>query len=141
MQQQKVEIHQDFPKPVAKVFADLSDHENLGRIMGAPMTRLVDGQGDGGKNGVGSVRRVGPPVVGFEETVISCETDRLIEYRVTKGGPIKNHLGRMVFTETPTGSHLHYVITFDSKIPFAGPAIRKVLANAASQALAKYAAR
>lgn len=137
--QQKVEIHQDFPMPVSRVFADLGDHENLGRILGAPMKRLVDGSGAGGKNGVGSVRRVGPPVVGFEETVVTCEVDRLIEYRVSKGSPIKNHLGRMVFSETPTGSHLHYVITFDSKIPFAGPAIRKVLQEAAAAGLRKYA--
>ena len=136
---ERVEIHQDFPMPVAKVFADLGDHENLGRILGAPMTRIVDGRGPGGKNGVGSVRRVGPPVVGFEETVTACEVDKLIEYKVTKGGPIKNHLGRMVFTETPTGSHLHYVITFDPKVPGTGPFIKQLLGGAAAKALKKYA--
>ena len=65
----QVEIHQDFPQPLSQVFADLADHEKLGRILGAPMTRLVDGSGEGGVNGLGSVRRVGPPVLGFEETV------------------------------------------------------------------------
>lgn len=56
----QVEIHQDFPQPLSQVFADLADHEKLGRILGAPMTRLVDGSGEGGVNGLGSVRRVGP---------------------------------------------------------------------------------
>ncbi|MFO0694024.1 MAG: SRPBCC family protein [Polyangiales bacterium] len=135
----QVEIHQDFPQPLSQVFADLADHEKLGRILGAPMTRLVDGSGEGGVNGLGSVRRVGPPVLGFEETVVGWKKDELIEYTVSKGGPIKNHLGRMIFRATPNGCHLHYVITFDSKIPFAGPAIRNVLQKAASEALARYA--
>lgn len=135
----KVEIHQDFPFPVAKVFADLADHDNLGRILGAPMKHLVDGHGEGGKSGVGSVRRVGPPVLGFEETVVTCKPNELIEYTVSKGSPIKNHLGRMMFSSTPTGSHLHYVITFEPKIGFLGGVIQKTLQDSASKALAKYA--
>lgn len=125
--------------PVSRVFVELGDHENLGRILGAPMTRVVDGTGAGGKNGVGSVRRVGPPVVGFEETVTACETDALIEYRVSKGGPIKNHLGRMVFSATPNGSHLHYVITFEPKVPGTGPFLKKLLGGAAQAGLRRYA--
>lgn len=139
--QQRIEIQQSFPQPLSKVFADLSDHEKLGKIMGAPIVRITDGHGPGGVNGVGSVRRLGPPVLGFEETVVTCEIDRLIEYRVTKGSPLKNHLGRMVFSAEGTGCHLHYVITFDSKIPFLGPMIRNALQDAAGKALAKYARR
>jgi hypothetical protein len=134
----KVEIHQDVSFSVDKLFADLADHETLGRILGVRMMRVVDGN-EGGRNGVGSVRRVGPPVLGCQETVITHKANELIEYKVTKGGPIKHHLGRLMFSATPGGSHLHYVITFDSKIPLLGPLIRSVLQNAATKGLARYA--
>jgi Polyketide cyclase / dehydrase and lipid transport len=133
-----IEIHQDFPFSVDKVFSDLADHESFGRILGVPMVRIIDGV-EGGRNGVGSVRRVGPPVLGCEETVVTHQANALIEYKVTKGGPIKNHFGRMTFSATPQGSHLHYVITFESKIPFAGSFIRNTLEKVASQGLRRYA--
>ena len=135
-----IELQQDFPHPVSRVFADLADHENLGRIMGAPMKRIVDGTGPGGVNGVGSVRRIGSVVGAFEERVVAFEQDRLIEYTVTKGSPIENHLGRMVFSETPSGSRLLYQITFDSKVPFAGGLIAAILRRAIRKGLQKYAA-
>ena len=137
----KVELHLDFPYPVAKVFADLSDHDNLGRILGAPMKHIKDGRGEGGKSGLGSMRRIGPRLGGLEETIVTYEKDRLIEYRVTKGVGVKNHLGRLVFKETPSGTHLDYVITFDNTIPCTGGLIRGLLQTSISKGLRKYAKR
>lgn len=136
----RVEIEQDFPFAVEKVFADLTgDHEKLGQILGAPMKHLVDGKD--ARAGVGSVRRVGPPIVGLQETVVTRQPNQLLEYRVTKGGPLKNHLGRMEFSSTPSGSRLHYVITFDMKPGFGwfGSTLRNGLRSTIGKALAKYA--
>lgn len=56
-----IDLVQDFPQPRAAVFQDFHDHEEFGRILGVPMKHLVDGAGEGGRHGVGSVRRIGPP--------------------------------------------------------------------------------
>ena len=138
-----VDVTQDFPQPLSHVFQDFHDHEKLGRILRAPMTHIQDGHGEGGKHGVGSMRRVGPPgPLAFEETVVSYETDKLIEYKVTRGSPIKNHLGRMVFSERPGGGcRLHYTITFEAKLAPLGPPIRWLLDRSSTAALARYAAR
>lgn len=136
---QRCVIDQDFPFPVERLFAELGDHERLGRILGAPMKRIADGSGPGGVNGVGSIRQIASGPAAFEETIVTYVPNELIEYKVTKGGPIKNHLGRMEFSANGSGSRLHYVITFESKIPFVGGLIERVLEGAAKKGLAKYA--
>ena len=116
MAQQQIIIEQDFPAPVSEVFAVLSDHEELGRVLGANIRRVRDADGPR-VNGIGSVRRIkSPGVPAFEETVTVFEPNRKIEYTVTKGSPIKNHLGRLEFSETGNGTHLHYTIQFEPKL-------------------------
>ena len=50
-----VTVEQDFSAPVDRVFAHLSEHENLAEVFGAKVERLEDGQPE--RNGVGSRRR------------------------------------------------------------------------------------
>jgi len=113
---QRIEIEQDFAAPVERVYAHLAEHENLGRLFGAKVTRVRDGGSD--RNGVGSVRalRVAmlPP---FEETITEAIANELISYRITKGSPLRGHHGEMHFSPTPTGSHLRYVIEFGAVVP------------------------
>ena len=137
----RIAIEKDFNKPVSEVFADLGDHETFGRIVGAPIKRVVAGTGPTGANGLGSVRRVGPKPLGFEETIVAFEKDALIEYKITKGTPLRNHLGRMVFSPRGHGCHLSYVITFDLNIPLLGRVVQKALATGLEQGLTKYARR
>jgi len=107
----------DYAMPPERVFAYLSEHENLDDIFGARITRLRDGT-DGHRNGVGSVRelKVGPTPP-FEETVTEFVPNELIAYEITKGSPLKNHRGEMRFTVEGEGTHLHYEISFRSKLP------------------------
>jgi len=42
-----------------------------------------------------------------------------MEYVVSKGSPIKNHKGRMEFSENGGKTKLHYTIYFEPKLPFA----------------------
>ncbi len=113
---QRVEIHHDFAKPVDRVFAYLAEHENLGPLFGAKVTRLKDG--DTERNGVGSVRKlqiaVLPP---FEETVTESVPNERIAYEITKGSPLRGHRGVMTFSPQGTGTHLHYVIEFGAVVP------------------------
>lgn len=113
---QRIEIDQAFTKPVDRVYAYLAEHENLGPLFGAKVTRVKDGATS--RNGTGSVRAlriaVLPP---FEETVTEAVENEVIRYRITKGSPLRGHHGEMTFSATPTGSHLRYVIEFGAVVP------------------------
>ncbi len=134
---QRINIHHDFSLPVEKLFAYLSEHENLETIFyPTKVRRITDGQG--ARNGVGSAREMralGGPA--FVETVTAYRENELIEYRITKGSPLKNHLGVMRFSSTATGSHLHYTIQFEGKLPLIGPLIRMVLERGIGRGLAR----
>lgn len=135
-----IQMNVTFNAPVETVFAELSDHEKMGKILGAKVKRVKDGKGS--VNGIGSVRRITPvPLADFEETVTGFEPNKLVEYTITKGSPLKNHLGRMVFSETNGKTHLHYTIQFDMKlgIPFTGFLLKNALEKIISGGLHKLA--
>jgi len=48
-----VTVEHHFAQTPARVFAYLAEHEHLGELLGAQVTRLSDGD-DGERNGVGS---------------------------------------------------------------------------------------
>lgn len=127
MGQQRIEVVQEFPIPVKQLFAYLAEHENLATIFApAKVTRVRDGYTS--RNGVGSVRRlqalIAPP---FEETVTAVEENKRIEYRISKGSPLKNHKGVMQFSSIKGGSKLHYTIEFEGKLPLVAELIKPVL--------------
>lgn len=128
---QRIEMHQDFTLPVERVYAYMAEHENLEEMFGAKIARVRDGETS--RNGVGSVRQlriaIMPP---FEETVTKAVDNELIEYRITKGSPLRDHVGTMTFSSTPTGSHLDYVIQFNAM-----PGLAKVVAIGLERAVRK----
>jgi uncharacterized protein YndB with AHSA1/START domain len=113
---QRIDITHDFRLPVSRVYAYLAEHEHLAPLFGATIRRVQDGASS--RNGVGSVRalRVGPGPW-FEETITEAVPDERIAYRITKGSPLRDHLGVMTFSPTSDGSRLHYVIEFRSAVP------------------------
>lgn len=113
---QHIDITQDFALPVDRVYAYLSEHENLGPLFGAKIRRVRDG--DSSRNGTGSVRelRIGP-LPTFDETVVEAVENERVVYRITRGSPLKGHEGVMEFSSTPTGSRLRYTIDFGSVVP------------------------
>jgi hypothetical protein len=123
---QRIEIDEDFTVSVERLYAYLSEHENLSALFGAKVARMRDGDTD--RNGAGSVRqlRVGllPP---FEETVDEAVVNQRIDYHISKGSPLRNHRGTMRFTSTPTGSHLNYVIEFGAVVPGLDRIVKPVL--------------
>ena len=131
MGRQHIEIRQTFNAPVAEIFRLLTEHVSFGEIIGKKIERVVDSQ-DENPNGVGSVRRIRSfPVPAFEETVITYEPGRLMEYVVSKGSPIKNHRGRMAFLEKQGRTELCYTIEFEPKLPFSllGPVLKQAIAK------------
>jgi hypothetical protein len=138
---QRVHVTQDFPQSVEALYAHLSEHENLGPLFGAKVRRLNDGT-DGTRNGVGSARelRVGP-LPPFVETVTEAVPDKLIRYRITRGGVLKDHEGVMRFSGQGSGSRLDYTIDFDGKLPGIGPLVKVGLARSISTGLRRLAAQ
>ena len=136
MRAHHVHIEHDFAKPPERVFAYLAEHENLAEVFGAKVTRLRDG-GEGERNGVGSVRelQIGP-MPPFEETVTEFLVPERIVYRITKGSPLRGHVGDDdVRADARRGTHFVYDIRIASPIPGLAPVVRASLTRSISQAL------
>lgn len=137
MRAHHVVIDRIFAKPPAPIFAYLAEHENLAELFGAKVTRLRDGE-DGNRNGVGSVRRLQiGPLPPFEETVTEFRPDERIVYRITKGSPLRGHVGVMTFApEGEHGTHFHYDIRLASPIPGLAALVRASLTRTVGKGLA-----
>lgn len=124
---QRIDIKKTFPFSVSTLFDHLSEHENLATLFApAKISRLRNG--DNERNGVGSVRKLRiPPGPPFEETVTAFQPNALIEYRITRGSPLKNHHGVMRFSGDERSVTLHYTIEFEGKLPGIAAIIRPVL--------------
>ena len=125
---QRMRFVKDFDLPPDRVFAYFAEHENLGGVLAAEVTRLREGT-DGHPNGVGSVRRINPPgpVPAFEETVTEYVPNETIEYKVTKGTPLNHHVGRVDFEPAGTGTHMEWKIEIGTALPGLDFVIAKVL--------------
>jgi hypothetical protein len=138
MAQQKIVLTQDSSKPVAALYAQLADHNRLNEVFGIPVKRIADGRPD--INGKGSVRRIGFAPLAIEETVTDAQPNRSIDYKITRGGfPLKNHAGRLDFSETGSGSRVTWTIEFDSALPVAGSLVRLLLGQAIGRGLRRIA--
>jgi len=143
MSRQHIEIQQTFNAPVKTIFNLLTDHESFGKVIATKIIRVVDSQGEN-KNGVGSTRRISSfPVPAFEETIVTYEPNQLMEYVVSKGSPIKNHKGRMEFSEQEGKTTLVYTIDFEPKLlfTFLGSVLNKAIEKPIRQSLERLAKR
>ncbi|MGD1057975.1 MAG: SRPBCC family protein [Solirubrobacteraceae bacterium] len=137
MRAHHVRIEHHFSKPPERIFAHLAEHENLAEVFGAKITRVRDGQ-DGQRNGVGSVRRLQiGPLAPFEETVTEFVPDERIVYRITKGSPLRGHLGVMTFAPAAGGTSFVYDIRLASPIPGLALIVRAALTRSITRALPK----
>jgi uncharacterized protein YndB with AHSA1/START domain len=135
MRARHVHIEHEFAKPPERVFEYLAEHENLADVFGAKVTRLRDGD-DGQRNGVGSVRRLQiGPLPGFEETVTEFDAPRRIVYRITKGSPLRGHVGTMTFAPVSGGTRFVYDIRIASAIPGVAPIVCASLTRSIARAL------
>jgi uncharacterized protein YndB with AHSA1/START domain len=136
-----VHVTQDFSAPVDRVYAHLAEHENLGPLFGTRVQRVRDG--DTERNGVGSCRRLSfNGLLPFEETVTEAVPNERIVYRITKGTPIREHEGVMVFTSTGGGgTHLDYRIKLGSPIPGLTALLSVVLTRSIGKGLRGLAGR
>jgi uncharacterized protein YndB with AHSA1/START domain len=131
-----VHVEHDFTKPPERVFAYLAEHENLAEVFGAKVTRLRDGDG-GERNGVGSSRQLKIGALApFEETVTEFVPAERIVYRITKGSPLRGHVGVMTFGPTAGGTRFVYDIRFSSSIPGLARIVQAALKRSITRSLA-----
>lgn len=131
-----VHVQHRYSSDPAAVFEALSEHENLSRVFApAKVRRLRDG--DTSRNGVGSVRRLKiGPVASFQETVTASEPNERIEYKITKGTPLRNHLGvQRLSPSGDGGTLLDYTINFDGPAPGMGWVVAKLLTRSLRKGL------
>lgn len=127
MASQLLQINQFFAAPPARVFAYFADHDNFGRLWWPAHCRRLRTNPQGEASGIGSVREIRLMGVRFEETITALEPDAYIEYRVTRGGPFRHHIGRMRFVAVPEGTELDYTIAFDCPWPLLGNFVSGIL--------------
>ena len=134
---QRVHVTHTYRSDPATVFEALSEHENLERVFGAKITRVRDGEAS--RNGVGSTRRLKiGPLPAFEETVTAADPNTLIEYRISKGTPLKGHWGVQRLTPTADGgTELDYRIGFEAPVPGMAGLVAKAITRQLSRGLPK----
>ena len=129
----------DFDVPVERLYEYLSVHENLKTLFGIDVERISEGSVE--PNGVGAVRKLSFKGLGaFEETITEAVPNERIEYRITKGSPLRDHHGIMVFSSTAAlGSHLDYTINFDAAVPGLARAVAAGLSKSLQRGFPKVA--
>jgi len=136
MRAHHVHVEHRFDKPPERVFAYLAEHENLAEVFGAQIERVRDGE-DGHRNGVGSVRRLRiGPLPPFEETVTEFVPEERIVYRITKGSPLRGHVGVMTFAPDGGGTRFVYDIRLASPVPGLALLVRGSLTRSITRSLA-----
>ncbi len=142
MAEETIHIVQKFNVNAEKVWLFLNDHNRWNEIFPIEIKRVKDSKDDQNINGVGSVRRLGLPIINLEETIAKSERGQLIEYTITKGPLIKNHYGIMQFIDNNDGtSILNYTIVMESNIAVLGSLISNSLRLAIKDALKKLVKR
>jgi len=137
MRAHHVHVERQFAKGPEAIFAHLAEHENLAEVFGAKVARVRDGD-DGERNGVGSVRKLQiGPLPPFEETVTEFVPSERIVYRITKGSPLRGHVGTMTFAPAGDGTSFVYDIRIASPIPGVAPLVCAVLTRSITRSLPK----
>lgn len=87
---------------------------------------------------MGSVRRILKGPLAFEETVTVFEPNQRIEYRITRGSPLRNHQGRLDFEAIDEqSSKVTWHVEYEVGIPLLGGIIQKALTKMFSGGLEK----
>jgi uncharacterized protein YndB with AHSA1/START domain len=113
-----VEVERIFPHPVERVFRRYTDHAGWTDWAGLGRVRLTR-EGSPDRNGVGAVRAFSASP-GLREEITLFEPPSRMEYRVTRGAPLADHHGEVLFAPEGFGTRLTWRASFRSTIPGLG---------------------
>lgn len=136
MSTHQLHVTENFQAPINEVFDRLADHNRMGEYMSADIRRTKDATAPGeGPNGTGSVRTL--KIFGlsdFDETVVKFVKPAKLEYKITRGSPLKNHLGVIALKEEGGKTTVDWNITFE--MGFGGMIVEILLKFAVGRGLA-----
>lgn len=132
-----LEVSRTIPLPVDQAFELLADHNQLTAVLGLPCKRTKDAPGDD-VNGLGSVRKLGLWPLDFDETIVGFEPHRQIDYRITRGSPLRNHRGSVSFArDGAKKTKVTWNIEYEMGIPVLGAVIKQALRFGIARGLGK----
>ena len=106
------------------------------------MKRITDSNDPRNANGLGSSRIVFAFPTIFQETITKYVEPTLIEYKITFGSPLKNHVATLNFIDLGNGkSRLEYTIEFEPRIPKTGFILRNLVEKQVGEAIRELANR
>lgn len=121
----QIEVRETVPLKPEVAFARLADHNALGSVLMIPVRRTVDGIEE--VNGLGSVRKLGLWPLDFDETVTLFKPPERIEYRITRGTPLRKHHGSLRFAASGEGTEIVWTIRYEVPVPLLGAFVREGL--------------
>lgn len=131
-----INIRQTVSLPLAATFEKLADHNQLGPLLGLPCKRVREGEG--AVNGLGSVRQLGFWPIDFDETVTGFEPNTRIDYKITRGSPLRNHRGTVSFAASgDKATVVSWDIEYEMAVPILGSVIKQVLTRGIGKGLDK----
>lgn len=123
--QHEIHIREQVDAPVDTVFERFADHVWFTGLFGSSCKRVVEGEDE--PNGLGSVRRIGAGPLSFDETIVVFEPGQRLHYTITRGSPLKNHMGEIEFKQEGGKTVVDYRIRFEGKLPGAGALTKAAL--------------
>jgi uncharacterized protein YndB with AHSA1/START domain len=109
--------------PIDEVFRRYTDHQGWSRWAGFGPVWLAQ-EGAPHRDGTGCVRAF-KLVPGLREEVTGFEPPARMDYRVVNGAyPLTDHHGEVLFTPEGQGTRITWRVSFRSKIPGIGGALR-----------------
>ncbi len=131
---QKIEVTRVFNASPTAVWERYTDHAGWKDWAGFGHSKLhVPGREE--PNGSGAVREFGQGPIKLYEEVIDFDAPKRMTYRVIRGGPMKNHLGEVLFDAEGEGTRVTWRCQFDSKIPGLGGVQRRLVQSFFAKAL------
>ena len=118
MRAHHVHVEHHFEKPPERIFAYLAEHENLAEVFGAKVTAPARRRGrraQRGGLGAPAADRAAAAVRG-DRHASSLPNERIV-YRITKGSPLRGHVGVMTFEPADGGTRFVYDIRLASSDP------------------------
>lgn len=122
-----MEVSRRFDAPREAVFDVYTDHARWSEWAGTGPSRLLQ-EGSPDRNGVGAIRRLGPPPFAAREEVTGFERPARMIYRVIGGGlPMRDHRGEVAFEADGAGTRVVWRCRFASRIPGIGGLQRRIV--------------
>jgi uncharacterized protein YndB with AHSA1/START domain len=122
------------PAPRERVWEVMADHEGMKRWM--PVREVVRRRpGSPDPNGIGAVRTIRGMGLVLEEQITGWKPPERMEYVLTEGAPIRDHLGEIVLTSEPGGTRVRWNVRFRPLVPGTGALLRFALRRSLAQGL------